>query len=251
MSAAKRPLLEAIRRCWASLWTARAIGYRQDGIDQQTVAMGVVVQNGAGGCLGHPLHGQPASGDRSEFVVNASFGLGEAVVGGHVTPDTYVLDRTSLEIKETIIGGKEQMIVSAAGQGTTTLAVPEPQRDEPSLSPEDLSGTRLTECAVEAAFDGLPQDIEWAVAEGNLLAAAITAHHQSASTSADRMFLGTRPRRNQIDPAAGRREHARTALAVVRRLYLRSRLGARQSTSSWSTSACDSMSTRFWNVPCF
>lgn len=160
-------LLDAIRRCWASLWTARAIGYRtQMGVDHQAVAMAVVVQVMVPADVSGILFtANPSSGDRSEIVVNASYGLGEAIVGGHVTPDTYILDRTSHEPKETRIGAKEQMIVSAGGQGTTTQPVPEARRHESSLSAEALSELAALSVDVERLFDGLPQDIEWAIAD--------------------------------------------------------------------------------------
>ena len=162
-------LLEAVRRCWASLWTARAIGYRvQMDIDQRAVAMGVVVQVMVHADVSGILFtANPSSGDRSELVVNASYGLGEAVVGGHVTPDTYVLDRASLEPKETLIGTKEEMIASAGAQGTSTQPVPEAKRNESSLSGEILSQLAALSMNVERLFDGVPQDIEWAVANGN------------------------------------------------------------------------------------
>lgn len=106
-------VVAAVRDCWASLWTPRAIAYRhQMGIDQGKVAMAVVVQimvpSEISGIL---FTANPATGERSEAIVNASFGLGEAVVGGQVTPDTYVVDRATGEASETIIGTKEQRIV--------------------------------------------------------------------------------------------------------------------------------------------
>ena len=85
-------LIDAVRNCWASLWTPRAIGYRHEmGIEQDAVAMAVVVQimvpSDVSGIL---FTANPATGERSEMIVNASFGLGEAVVGGHVAADTFV-----------------------------------------------------------------------------------------------------------------------------------------------------------------
>jgi pyruvate,water dikinase len=137
-------LVEAIRRCWASLWTARAIGYRkQMQIDQRTVAMGVVVQVMVPADVSGILFtANPASGDRSELVINASVGLGEAVVGGQVTPDAYVLDRSSLEPKETVIAAKGQCSQrrdDRSRQRTATKPVPEAKRGESSLSKEMLN----------------------------------------------------------------------------------------------------------------
>ncbi|MFP6815683.1 MAG: PEP/pyruvate-binding domain-containing protein, partial [Pseudomonadales bacterium] len=128
-------LLAAIQSCWASLWTARAIGYRnQMKIDPEGLAMAVIVQLMVPAEVSGILFtANPATGDRSEVVINASFGLGEAIVGGEVTPDTYILDRVSLKPKQTIIGAKQAMIVSGPEQGTNIQTVPEAKRNQSSL----------------------------------------------------------------------------------------------------------------------
>ena len=163
-------LLEAVRNCWASLWTPQAISYRNEmGIESDAVAMAVVVQIMVpADVAGILFTANPATGERGEMIVNASFGLGEAVVGGQVTPDTFVVDRSTLTAKETMIGTKEQKIVSDGNQGTRLVDVDEGERDASSL-PEKLL-TELAELAarVEGHFDGQPQDIEWAVADGKL-----------------------------------------------------------------------------------
>ena len=163
-------VVAAVRDCWASLWTPRAIAYRhQMGIDQGTVAMAVVVQimvpSEVSGIL---FTANPATGERSEAIVNASFGLGEAVVGGQVTPDTYVVDRATGEATETIIGTKEQQIVQEGGQGTRLEEVDEAERGRSSLSPEALRELVDLGIEVETRFDGVPQDIEWAISGGRL-----------------------------------------------------------------------------------
>ena len=163
-------LLEAVRNCWASLWTPQAISYRNEmGIESDAVAMAVVVQIMVpADVAGILFTANPATGERGEMIVNASFGLGEAVVGGQVTPDTFVVDRSTLKPKETMIGTKEQKIVSDGNQGTRLVDVDEGERDASSL-PERLL-TELAELAarVEGRFGGQPQDIEWAVADGKL-----------------------------------------------------------------------------------
>jgi len=80
-------LIDVVRRCWASLWTARAISYRhQMGIGQDQVAMAVVIQRMAPAAVSGILFtANPATGEREEMILNASFGLGEAIVGGEVT----------------------------------------------------------------------------------------------------------------------------------------------------------------------
>ncbi|MCY3811759.1 MAG: PEP-utilizing enzyme [Gammaproteobacteria bacterium] len=163
-------VVRAVKDCWASLWTTQAISYRhQNGIDPDAVAMAVVVQimvpSEVSGIL---FTANPATGERGEMVVNASFGLGEAVVGGQVTPDTYVVDRATLAAKETLIGPKEQQIVADGDLGVRLEDVGESARQRSSLSESML--TRLAETAlhIEELFDGVPQDIEWAFSDDRL-----------------------------------------------------------------------------------
>jgi pyruvate,water dikinase len=163
-------VLDAIRRCWASLWTDRALAYRHRlGIDQETVAMAVVIQRlvpaEAAGVL---FTADPTTGERAEIVVNASFGLGEAVVSGQVTPDTYVIDKRTLAVRSRVLGTKELAIVpgATAEQGTTTRPVPGDQRHQPALPDDALRKVAQLGLAVERRADGVPQDVEWAVADG-------------------------------------------------------------------------------------
>jgi len=160
----------AVRDCWASLWTARAISYRhQMGIDQNAVAMAVVVQIMVpADVAGILFTANPATGERSELIVNASYGLGEAVVGGQVTPDTYIVDRESMTAKETMIGPKEQKIISNGEQGTRVEDVAENERNQSSLSEETIGELAALAVEVEQHFGGLPQDIEWAIIDGEI-----------------------------------------------------------------------------------
>ena len=163
-------LIEAIRNCWASLWTARAISYRHEmGIEQDAVAMAVVVQlmvpSDVSGIL---FTANPLTGERSEIIINASFGLGEAVVGGHVTPDTYIVDRETLTAKETTIGAKEQKIVSDGDQGTRLEDISDRERGQSSLSEDGLKQLTTVALEVEKQYDNIPQDIEWGISGGRL-----------------------------------------------------------------------------------
>ena len=159
----------SVRDCWASLWTARAISYRHEhAIAQDAVAMAVVVQKMVPSEVSGILFtANPATGKRSEMIVNASFGLGEAIVGGEITPDTYIIDRDTLAVRETTIGSKEHMMVSAAGQGTDTRALSAAEREQSSLEEPMLRELAQLAIAVERHF-GQPQDIEWAVVNGTL-----------------------------------------------------------------------------------
>jgi len=139
------------------------------GIEQDVVAMAVVVQimvpSDVSGIL---FTANPVTGERSEFIINSSFGLGEAVVGGQVTPDTFVVDRKTYTVKESIIGPKAQKIISSNKQGTILLDVSEIERKRSSLSDELLKELSSTALEVESLFDGVPQDIEWAISEDKL-----------------------------------------------------------------------------------
>jgi len=158
-------VINAVSNCWASLWTERAIGYRhENGVDQQTVAMAVVVQRMvASEVSGVLFTANPTTGDRSEIVVNASYGLGEAIVGGEVTPDTFIVDRDTLTTKETAVGTKEIVVVSADGQGTRTRESSSAEREQLSLAAPMLAELVQMAKEVERHFDGVPQDIEWAL----------------------------------------------------------------------------------------
>jgi phosphohistidine swiveling domain-containing protein len=171
-------LLGAIRRCWASLWTARALAYRHRlGVDHTSIAMAAVVQEMVPADVAGVLFtANPTTGERSELLVNASYGLGEAIVSGQVTPDTYTVDRATGAVTATHLGSKELMIVAGNGasavpdastsQAINTLAVPEARRREPALSEPFLRDLVDLAVEVERLFDGVPQDIEWAVAGG-------------------------------------------------------------------------------------
>ena len=155
----------AVLNCWASLWTARAIGYRHENdIAQDAVAMAVVIQSMVpSNVSGILFTANPATGERSEMIVNASFGLGEAVVGGEVTPDTFIIERDTLAVKEKMIGSKQHMIVSADGQGTNTRELTAAEREQASVPEPLLKTLAALAIKVEDHFQGMPQDIEWAM----------------------------------------------------------------------------------------
>ncbi|MGH3588739.1 MAG: PEP/pyruvate-binding domain-containing protein, partial [Pseudonocardia sp.] len=154
-------LLDAVRRCWGSLWTERAIAYRdRRDVDQAGVRIAVVVQRMIPSeFAGVMFTANPVTGARDEIVVDASSGLGEAVVSGLVTPDHYVLD-TAGAVRERRAGRREVMVRGTAEGGVTHSS------DEAHT---ELSDAVLAELAglARAALDhfGRPQDIEWAYAQ--------------------------------------------------------------------------------------
>lgn len=159
-------VLAAVRNCWASLWTARAIGYRaRNGIAQNAVTLAVVIQEMvASEVSGVLFTANPLTGKRDETVIDATFGLGEALVAGQVEPDHYVVNAAG-EIINKALGAKALAIRSKADGGTQRTS--EQAAHMQALPDEQIIAlTRLGQQAV-AAF-GSPQDMEWAFANGKL-----------------------------------------------------------------------------------
>ena len=161
-------LVDAVRRCWASLWTARAIAYRRrNGFADDSVALAVVVQQMVdAGVSGVLFTADPLSGNRTRMLVNAAWGLGEAIVGGIVAPDTWTLDESGRVIEQQL-GDKQRMVVYAPDGGTTIEPVPAEHRNSACLTADELE-RMATLGRAAAQFFGAPQDIEWALADGQL-----------------------------------------------------------------------------------
>jgi len=159
-------LIRAIAGCWASLWTDRAISYRQrQGINQNGLAIAVVVQDMVpADSAGVMFSANPVTGRRGEIVIDADRGLGEAVVSGLVTPEHYVLDPNG-RLRSWTPGGPETVNRAKAGDGTGDVAGARSTR--PILTREQLA--RLAEIARNAAAHfGRPQDLEWAISGGTV-----------------------------------------------------------------------------------
>jgi rifampicin phosphotransferase len=159
-------VLAAVRNCWASLWTGRAIAYRlRQGILPDGVALAVVVQKlipaKAAGIL---FTANPLTSSRSETVINAAWGLGEAVVGGLVTPDTITIDKVQVRVVRRETAAKAVMTVRKES-GTEEQAVPASLQNKPVLN--DRQAIQLTRYGMQIeALYGMPMDIEWALADG-------------------------------------------------------------------------------------
>jgi phosphohistidine swiveling domain-containing protein len=174
-------VLDAVRRCWASLWTARAIGYRQrQAADDSTggdaspgaaspgaISLAVVVQRlvpaDAAGVL---FTVSPVAGQGGQVAVNAGWGLGEAVVSGRATPDVILVSRAGGGVTDYRVGGKEVMTVPAA-TGTRDQETPGDRRRAAVLSPAEADELARMGLRIEELF-GAPVDVEWARAGGEL-----------------------------------------------------------------------------------
>jgi len=163
-------LLDAVKHCWASMWTSRVTAYRQNkGFGHRDIGIAVLVQKMVeADVAGVMFTGNPMNARADEVAINASWGLGEAVVSGTVTPDEYIVDRDTLKIKRRTLGSKELRIAldRETGSGTVRESVPIGLQEKHSLTDEqagdlaELGGRAMAFCG------GLPQDIEWALADG-------------------------------------------------------------------------------------
>ena len=161
-------LINYIKECWASLWTARAIYYREEkDFDHFKVALSAVVQKMVNSeKSGVVFTANPINNKRDEVMVNSSWGLGEAVVSGVVTPDEFVVDKRNLDIKERSVARKLKMIVKKSGDkiGTEMVNVVDylskEKIDTTSLSDDEIYELVRMAIQIEELYDS-PQDIEW------------------------------------------------------------------------------------------
>jgi pyruvate,water dikinase len=161
-------VIDAVKRCWASLWTGRAIGYRKrQGIRADEVSMAVVVQRlVAAESAGVLFTANPVTGARDELMINAAWGLGEAIVSGRVTPDTMVIDKQTGTMKSREISSKEIMTVRLS-DGTREEPVPAAMRKQAALTPEQAAELARLGIEIERLY-GQPMDIEWAQCDGQI-----------------------------------------------------------------------------------
>ena len=164
----KKNLLEAVQKCWSSLFTPRAIFYRiEKKLDGKEVSVAVVVQKlidaeVAGVCF--TCH--PVTKDKNQMVIEASWGLGESVVAGKVTPDTYIVDKKDMTILD--ININEQFTeIKRREEGAKEIKVPKSRAGKQCLSEKKILELAIICQRIEALY-GFPCDIEWAVEKGKI-----------------------------------------------------------------------------------
>ena len=162
----KKDLLDSVKKCWSSLFTPRAIFYRiEKKMGGEKVSVAVVVQKMvesevAGVCF--TVH--PVTQDRNQMVIEASWGLGESVVGGKVTPDCYVVDKKNFKIID--ININEQLTeIKRTGQITKEMPVSPVKAGKQCLSEKQILELAQIAKNIENHY-GFPCDIEWALEKG-------------------------------------------------------------------------------------
>src|SRR5215211_3118819 len=161
-----KALMEAVKGCWASLWTARTMAYRaRQSIAPETVSLAVVVQRMVESeAAGVMFTANPSNGRRDQATISAAWGLGESVVSGSVTPDSMVVEKGSGHVISRETANKEVMTVYTGG-GTAERPVPEALHRQPVLDDEAVATLSRYGATIEELYE-TPQDIEWALGDG-------------------------------------------------------------------------------------
>jgi len=161
-------IMQAVIRCWESARSERALDYRRkQGLSGECVQLAVLVQQlVASDVSAVVFSANPVTGSRDEIVINASWGLGESIVGGTVTPDTFIVRKSDLAVMERVIADKQRMTVSAP-RGTREVDVPRLLRKEVCLNDEQVVELAKLARTLEGTMEH-PVDVEGAYARGEL-----------------------------------------------------------------------------------
>jgi len=162
-------VFDAVKKCWASLYGARAIFYRaEQGFEHEKVNLSAIVQKMVDSeKSGVMFSSQPSTGE-AQVVIEAAWGLGESVVSGSVSPDNYVVDRTNRSLVSKYIATKEIMIIrDPKTSKTVTIKVPKEKRDAVVLTDTEVVELAKYAEILEKHY-GIPQDIEWGVEKGKI-----------------------------------------------------------------------------------
>lgn len=154
-----------VRACWSSLFTARAMSYRVDhNLGQIEVLMAVAVQEMVDArSAGVAMTLDPINGDRTKIVIDSSWGLGESVVSGEITPDNFIVEKVLMQVQKRRIAVKTHEIVAdRAARRTTDREVEAERQSQPSLSDDEVIAVAQLARRLEKAIGG-PQDLEWAI----------------------------------------------------------------------------------------
>jgi len=161
-------VIEHVKKCWASLFTARATYYRaKKGFDHMKVGLAAVVQKMVDSEVsGIMFTAHPVTGEQ-KIIIEAGWGQGEAIVSGAVTPDRYIVDKNSFQILEKKVSEQKVMIVRGPDGGSREVEVPPEMRAKQKLPDDKIVALAKIGVKIEEHY-GHPQDIEWAMENGKL-----------------------------------------------------------------------------------
>lgn len=168
LNTTEETLLENVKKCWASLFTPRAIFYRfEKKIYKQKISVAVVVQQMVESEIsGIAFSVHPVTEDENQLIIEAGFGLGEAIVSGQITPDSYIVEKEPRNILDVKVMKKERGLFCSSSGGNKWQAIQEPQSSSQVLTKEQILELTETVIKIESHY-GFPCDIEWAFANKN------------------------------------------------------------------------------------
>jgi len=183
----KDQIVPAVRACWASLFTARAIYYRErNHFPHDKVFIAVVVQRMVNSeKSGIMFTINPVTNQEDEIVIEAVYGLGEAIVGGEISPDTYILDKNTKAVKSMMVKKKEWGLFRNSQGNNVKLDIPKEKQERQVVPDSEIKELARLGKRIEEHY-GSPQDIEWAIEKSQVMivqARAVTTFHQAETAA--------------------------------------------------------------------
>ena len=181
-------LMDKVRKCWSSLFTPRAIAYREkQGFAHEDVKLAVVVQRMVNSDVSGIMFTVDPNSGKKDIIIEAGYGLGEAIVGGEVTPDTYTVDKGKMEVVQRRISVQKWKYVKSAEGKTVKVDIPEKDRKSQKLSDEKIIEVAEVGRQIEIHYER-PMDMEWCIEDGEVYmvqARPITAVGSSDNETVD------------------------------------------------------------------
>lgn len=167
LNTTKQDLLENIKKCWASLFTPRAIFYRfEKELHKQKISVAVVVQKMVDSVAsGVAFSAHPITEDKNQLIIEAGFGLGEAVVSGEITPDSYVVEKDPRRIIDKNIQVQARGLYRSGKSGSEWRDLPQEIGEKSVLSDKEILKLSEIILKIENHY-GFPEDVEWAMEKG-------------------------------------------------------------------------------------
>lgn len=166
LNTTEKTLLKNVQKCWASLFTPRAIFYRfEQGLKDSHVSVAVVVQTmieSEVSGIAFTVH--PVTQDTNQLIIEAGYGLGEAIVSGSITPDSYVVSKKDWAMIDINVAQQEKKIVRKGEEGNEWVEVNLPDQDTQKITDEQIIELSKLVVRIEKHYD-FPCDIEWALEE--------------------------------------------------------------------------------------
>ena len=167
LNTTRKTLLDNVKQCWSSLFTPRALFYRNEkGLIKQKVSVAVVIQKMVQSDIsGVTFTVHPVTKDKNQMVIEAGYGLGEAIVSGQITPDIYIIDKRNFDIIDINISKQQRMIIKKKEEGVEWKSVGESKQGQQKLTKKEIIKI-AKECDKIEKHYRHPQDIEWSLEKG-------------------------------------------------------------------------------------